>query len=222
MTVHLQKEIENLKKSILYISVRVEEEIQRAVESLRKSDVEAARKVIAADAAIDRVEVELEEDCLKVLALHQPVAADLRFVIAVLKINNDLERIADQAVNIAERSLELIRFPEFRLPVELITMSGETREMLRRSLQALIHIDANLARSVIQQDDVVDDLNRTMYDLALEEIKRDPQETERILPLLLVARHLERIADLVTNIAEDVIYMVEGTIVRHEHAKIKL
>ncbi len=217
MTVHLQREIENLKKRILQISIRVEEEIQRAVESLQKNDIETAQKVIAADAVIDRMEVELEEDCLKVLALHQPVAADLRFVIAVLKINNDLERIADQAVNIAERSLGLMRFPRFRLPDELTAMLDKTRAMLRLSLQALIRVDADLARQVILQDDEVDDLNHTMYDLALQEIRRDPRQTERILQLLLAARHLERIADLVTNIAEDVIYLVEGTIVRHEN-----
>lgn len=216
MTVHLQKEIEKLKKKILSISAHVDQAIENAVRALKDRDAKLAQRVIVGDEKIDLMEVELEEECLKVLALHQPVAIDLRYVVAVLKINNDLERIADQAVNIAERSAELACLERIHYPEELTFMLDKTHTMLRESLTALIDMNVDKAREVIGADDEVDELNRQMLRLITNEIKKTPNQVECLISLLSVARHLERIADQVTNIAEDVIYMVEGKIVRHE------
>jgi phosphate transport system protein len=216
MTAHLHKEIEKLKRKILSISAHVDQAIENAVRALKDRSLKLAQKVIANDGQIDQMEVELEEDCLKVLALYQPVAIDLRYVIAILKINNDLERIADQAVNIAERSAALASVKKIEYPDELTQMLDRTHTMLRKSLKALIELDTGLAREVIEADDEVDNLNRRMFDLSLKRIKKSPQQADSLVTLLSVSRHLERIADQVTNIAEDVIYMVEGKIVRHE------
>jgi len=215
MSAHLQREIERLKKKILSISARVEAAIQDAVRSLKNRDPALAEKVIEGDAEIDRIEVEMEEDCLKVLALYQPVAADLRYVVAVLKINNDLERIGDQAVNIAERAEFLATQKRLEFPGELTLMLEKAQAMLRKSLDALINQDAVLAREVIAQDDEVDDLNRKMYSLIQSCICKEMDQLACFIAILSVSRQLERIADQVTNIAEDIVYLVEGEIVRH-------
>lgn len=215
MTKHLQNEIEKLKKKILSISAHVDQAIDNAVRSLKDRNPKLAKKVIEGDESIDQMEVEMEEECLKVLALYQPVAIDLRYVIAILKINNDLERIADQAVNIAERTSSLVCMEQIEYPDQLTSMLDKAHAMLRKSLKALIEMDVQMAREVIDADDEVDDLNREMFDLVLERIKETPDNADCLIMLLSISRHLERIADQVTNIAEDVIYMVEGEIVRH-------
>jgi phosphate transport system protein len=215
MTVHLHNEIEKLKKKILSISAHVDQAIDNAVRSLKDRDPKLAKQVIEGDAAIDQMEVEMEEDCLKVLALYQPVATDLRYVIAVLKINNDLERIADLAVNIAERATSLACAERIEYPDALTTMLDKTHAMLRKSLKSLIDMDVELAQAVIDADDEVDDLNRAMFKLVIGKIRETPDNADCLIMLLSISRHLERIADQVTNIAEDVIYMVQGEIVRH-------
>lgn len=215
MTIHLQREIDNLKKLILALGADVEENVHKAVKSLETRDSQLAETIVASDEVIDEQEVFLEEECLKVLALHQPVAIDLRFVIAVLKINNDLERIADLAVNIAERALFLNTQPKISIPFDFSTMVDKTKTMLRRSLDALVRMDTDMAHRVLMSDDEVDEINKEMYGQVQGGIRENPDQLESLIHYLSTSRHLERIADHATNIAEDVIYMVNGEIVRH-------
>jgi phosphate transport system protein len=215
MPVHLQREIEKLKRKILSLSAFVEEDVRNAVKSVEDRDAELARGIIRDDLKVDRTEVEVEEDCLKILALYQPVAIDLRFVIAVIKINSDLERIGDLAVNIAERAIYLADQPKADISFDFTDMSQKTQTMLRQSLDALVNLDAPLAHQVLMSDDAVDDIHRQMYGRIDESIHRDPDTAEALIDLLGVSHNLERIADHATNIAEDVIYMIDGEIVRH-------
>lgn len=216
MSVHLQHEIENLKKMIIALGTDVEENLHQAVQSLENRDTALGEKIIGADRIIDSREVNLEEECLKILALHQPVAIDLRFVIAVLKINNDLERIGDLAVNIAEKAVFLSSQPAIDIPFDFDGMAAKTKAMLKNSLESLVNIDPKLSRAVCAADDEVDAINREMYGQVQEGIRADINKMERLIHYLGAARHLERIADLATNIAEDVIYMADGEIVRHK------
>ena len=216
MPMHLRREIDRLKKRILALSEVVEQRVRQAVRSLEERDARLANEVIEGDEEIDHAEVEIEEDCLKILALHQPVAVDLRFIVAVLKIDSDLERIGDLAVNIAERAAYLATHEMPKVLIDLPGMAARGQAMLRDSLQALVNLDVRLARQVCEADDEVDDLNRQIYDRVQEEIRNCPENLGPLIHLLSVSRHIERIADLATNIAEDVIYMVEGEIVRHQ------
>ncbi len=216
MGMHFQREINKLKKGILTLSAMAEESVQKAVRSLTKWDAVLAREVIEADFEINKKEVELEEDCLKILSLHQPVAIDLRFIIAVLKINNELERIGDLAVNIAERSVFLAKHKKIDIPMDFTGMTKEVQLMLKASLDALINMDAKLARHVLALDDRVDAMNREMFSQIQDAIRENLPQLESLLHLLSSSRHLERIADHATNIAEDVIYMIEGEIIRHK------
>jgi phosphate transport system protein len=186
-----------------------------ATKSLDSRDGNLAAKVIEGDLHIDHLEVDLEEDCLKVLALYQPVAIDLRFIVAVLKINSDLERIGDLAVNIAERASFLATQRRVEIPIDFLTMSEKAQGMLRKSLDALANLDANLAYKVCASDDEVDAMNREMYRLVQDAIRKHPERLECLIHMLSASRHLERIADLATDISEDVIYMVKGEIIRH-------
>ena len=217
MARHIEHQIAQLKNSILQFGTIVEESISRSNTALFKRDVELAQKVIANDTEIDRLEVELEEECLKVLALYQPVAADLRFVVAVLKINNDLERIGDLASNIAKTVSQLTITGPLELPEEISSMAKQVEEMVKNSLDAVVKADTNLARQVRREDDIVDAGRHTVRKLVMQQIKKDPEKVEGLLQINSISKHLERIADMATNIAEDVIYMVEGDIVRHRH-----
>ncbi|HEY3376192.1 MAG TPA: phosphate signaling complex protein PhoU [Armatimonadota bacterium] len=216
MSNHLRLEVEKLKKQILGLSAVVEESVRQAVQAIQERDEQLAHHVIDIDTEIDSSEVDLEEECLKVLALHQPVASDLRFIISVLKINNDLERIGDLAVNIAERALFVATHVPVEQPLDLTEMAEKTRRMLRGSLDALVNSDSMLAYTVLRLDEQVDTLNREMYDHVTAGIRQHPEEMETLLHLLSVSRYLERIADHATNIAEDVIYLFHGEIVRHQ------
>jgi phosphate transport system protein len=215
MTQHMQRELEKLKKMILALSAVVEESVQQAGLSLEKMDIPLAEVVIDNDEQIDQMEVDLEEECLKILALYQPVAIDLRFIISVLKINNDLERIADLAVNIAERTLALAEEPRIPVPFDFTEMARKVQIMLKKSLDALVNMDTRLALQVCDLDDEVDALHKKTYVLVKEQIRKNPDALNALVHYLSVSRHLERIADLATNIAEDVVYMIEGEIVRH-------
>ena len=215
MTYRLQKEIENLKQQILTLVAEVEENVRLSVTSLIKYDTKLAEKVIKADLKIDQMEIELEEECLKILALHQPVANDLRFIIAVLKINNDLERISDLAVNIAERAKFLVTRKRINIPFDFSEMAQKTQDMLRKSIDALITLDTNTAFEVCKADDEVDALNREFYNIVKSVVRKNPEYIEDMTHYLGVSRHLERMADSATNIAEDIIYMIDGNIVRH-------
>ncbi|RLC36990.1 phosphate transport system regulatory protein PhoU [candidate division Kazan bacterium] len=215
MEVHLHREIDRLKRRILSLGAEVENALGKSVKALKKWDIELARSVVKYDSEIDRIEVEIEEECLKILALHQPVAIDLRFTITVLKINNDLERVADLAANMAERVLYLSGRQNIQIPEKLTMIVSMAQSMLKRSLDALVNLNTDLAREVINDDDIIDELHTQMYDYVQEKIKKEPSMVDCQINLLSVSRYLERISDLVTNIAEDVIYMVEGEIVRH-------
>ena len=215
MSQHLQAEIEKLKKRILHLGAVVEDAVRKAVASVDAKDVALAKEVIDNDISIDHLEVEIEEECLKILALYQPVAIDLRFIIAVMKMNNDLERIADLAVNIAERALFLAGEMLREMPFDFSDMAQKTQTMLKNSLDAMVNMDCALAEKVCQADDEVDAINREMYGKVQEAIRKAPEHLEALIHLLSTSRHLERIADSATNIAEDVIYMVRGEIIRH-------
>ncbi|MFI5400167.1 MAG: phosphate signaling complex protein PhoU [SAR324 cluster bacterium] len=219
MNLHLQREIEKLKTMLLSLGTDVEEHVYKAVQALDERDVTLADQVIGGDEQVDRYEVYLEEECLKTLALHQPLAIDLRFVIAVLKINNDLERIGDLAVNIAERAKFLAGRDVLDVPFDFMGMADKTRAMLKKSLDALVNMDPRMARDVCAADDEVDALNREMYGRIQKSMQQHPDRIDGLIHYLGVSRYLERIADHATNIAEDVIYMVDGDIVRHRADK---
>jgi phosphate transport system protein len=219
MTVHLLREIEKLKKNILFLGALVEESVQKSVKAIEGRDVAMAKKIIEDDEEIDKKEVEIEEECLKILALHQPVAKDLRFIVAVLKINNDLERIGDMAVNIAERTFSLAKYPSSFKQFNLSEMAKKASAMVHKALDSMVNMNPDLARQVGAEDDEVDEMKRQISDDVKDMIIKEPSRTEELLQYLLTARHLERIADHATNIAEDVIYMLEGEIIRHQFPK---
>lgn len=215
MTVHFQKELEKIKKNILSLGAMVEERVRLAIKAIKLKDLDIAKKIIKTDYEIDDMEVEVEEACLKILALHQPVAVDLRFLIAVIKINNDLERVADEAVNIAERmeSIAQHKTPDFKFDYSVMAEKAES--MLKKSLDALVSLDLDLAFQVCILDDEVDNIKNNAYDLIKQAMGEHPDHMGYLINLLLISRHLERIADHATNIAEEVIYLIEGEIVRH-------
>lgn len=215
MTVHFMKEVDVLKEMILRLSGQVEAHLGRAVEAVAQRDMTLATRVLDEDHAIDQSEVDVEEECLKILALHQPVAHDLRFIVAVMKINNDLERIGDLGVNIAERAIFLASQAMPGTAFDFSAMADKAATMLRESLDALLKQDHHLAVHVRESDDEVDRINREMYEQIKDSIREEPQHLDALIHLLSISRHLERVADHATNIAEDVIYMLKGEIVRH-------
>jgi phosphate transport system protein len=215
MTTHLINELDLLKQRTFSLVAMVEKNLSLAVKAVSRRDETAARQAIENDAEIDKSEVSVEEECLKLLALYQPVAIDLRFIIAILKLTNDLERIGDLAVNIAERAIFLARAEPLPEPFDFDYMAGKATLMLKNSLDALINRDVELAAKVCDDDDEVDAINRSVYDQVKKSIKQHPQHLDSLINLLSVSRHLERIADHATNISEDVIYLVKGQIVRH-------
>lgn len=215
MSIHLHREIEKLKYMILNLGALAEQSVQEAVQSLVRRDVGVAGRVIDQDSEIDGLEIEVEEECLKLLALYQPVATDLRFIVAVLKINSDLERIADKSVSIAKRARFLSDREPVDVPFDFSGMADRVQAMLRDALNALVNVDSELALRVRNNDEEVDEMLRRMNSLVKEEIVAHPERADSLMALLDVSRHLERIADHASNIAEDVIYMAEGEIVRH-------
>lgn len=215
MAKHLQRGLENLKKELLILGAMVEEATNRAITALIERRADLAQEILEHDDQIDEKEVAVEEDCLKLLALNQPVAADLRFIITVLKVNNDLERMGDLAVNIAERAAYLATHEPISVPLDFTRMGDNVRVMVRESLDALVNHDAVLARKILDDDDAVDDANRHMYDALQKLMHQEPAAIERAIHLLSASRHLERIADLATNISEDVVFLVEGEVIRH-------
>ncbi|MGD9072760.1 MAG: phosphate signaling complex protein PhoU [Desulfobacterales bacterium] len=211
------KELDNIKKMILSLGALVEERVRLAAEAVENKDAEAAQRIIKTDYEIDEMEVEIEEECLKVLALHQPVAIDLRFLIAVIKINNDLERIGDQAVNIAQRVSVLAKHNDKDFDFDYAQMAEKAETMLRMSLDALVNLDEDLASKVVTMDDEVDQIQKDAYDRIKTAMIENTDKIGYMINLLLISRHLERLADHATNIAEEVIYLVEGEIVRHSN-----
>lgn len=216
MSIHLSRAIETLKKKVLILATLVEESVFQAVKSVEKRDTVLAEKVIDNDNQIDQMEIDVEEECLKILALYQPVAVDLRFIVSVLKLNSDLERIGDLAVKIAERTLFLVKECNDYILISDFTRMYECASlMLKKSLDALIRLDVNIAGEVSKADDELDALNRKMYSKAREGILNHPEHLDQFLNFIAIFRSLERIGDHATNIAEDVIYMAEARIIRH-------
>ena len=219
MTKHLLRDLEHLKKQVLAVGSMVQGSILKATKALLERLPALAAEVLKSDDAIDRREVMVEEECLKILALHQPVAVDLRYIITVLKVNNDLERMGDLAGNIAARAEELIKCAPVRLPAEFTTMVETVQRMVADSLATLIESDVNIARRVLAADDIVDRIHRHMV-LEMQALARkDPGNIEGPISVMSVSKYLERIADQCTNIAEDVIFLVEGEIVRHRRRR---
>ena len=218
MRIRLQRDIDKLKKRIVRLGALVEERFHMAVRAIECRNGDLARKVIDGDIDIDQAEVDVEEECLKILALHQPVADHLRYIVAVLKMNNDLERIGDLAVNIAQRAETITEDYGYQIPFDYFTMAQKTGEMLQKSLDALVNRDMCLAYKVCAEDDDVDFMKNMMQKQFAEEVRKDPENVESLIDLFLISRHLERIADHATNIAEDVIYMISGEIHRHRGA----
>src|SRR5210317_1238273 len=217
MSLHLQRDLEKLKKEILKLGTMVESAINNAIFALNNREMSYVDEVLRLEDHINEMEVKIEEDCLKILALHQPVAGDLRFIVVSLKVNNDLERMGDFAKNIAKRARELMQEePISTLPEFVNELPNLVRTMVRNSLDALVKLDVALARDVIAMDDKVDEINRAMYQEVTRVAKENPSKTEIAISLLSTSRYMERIGDLSTNIAEDVIFMVEGRVIRHE------
>ncbi len=218
MSKHLERDLDNLQRDILGMAASVEEAIHKAICALQGRETRVAEQVIAGDTEIDQEENQVEEECLKILALHQPVAVDLRRITAALKINTDLERMADLAEDIAERALHLAHLPFIPIPDKLQRMTDLTTSMVRQSLDAFVNLDVRLARLVCRLDDEVDRYNHDIIEDLIRLMQGSPEMVQPGLSMFSATRHLERIADHATNIAEDVIYLVEGEIVRHRPA----
>lgn len=215
MSKHLQNDLELLKKEIMNMACMAEQATNKALIALQEYRKDLAEEVIRNDEKMDQKEIQIEEECLKVLALHQPVASDLRFVITLIKVNNDLERIGDLAVNIAERALHIAEYDPLHIHLEFPGMTNAVRLMLKQSLDALSTGDTTLAREVLTMDDQVDDANSRIFETLQNFMRKHPDAIEHAQNLLSASRQLERIGDLATNISEDVVYMVEGEIIRH-------
>ncbi len=216
MTKHLHRDLEAVYNDVLSLSAMVEEMIDQAALALIERRHDLAAKVIASDEVVDRREVRIEEECLKILALHQPVAIDLRRIACVIKINNDLERIADLAVNIAERSASLDEFFQFPVPQKMSQMVSMVTQMVRGSLDAFVNLDTTEAQRIMAMDDKIDELNVDVIEELQSLMQNEPEMVVPALHCFSASRHIERIGDHATNIAEDVIYLVAGDIVRHK------
>jgi len=214
MSRHLERDLERLQKRIVGFAGIVEESIFKAVQAMQDYDVEQAKEVIDGDEAIDRGENEIAEECLKLLALHQPVATDLRRIATTFMITTDLERMGDLARHIAEAAVTLSG-SKFPIPTKLTQMTDITTSLVRQSLDSFVNLDSSLARKVVRMDDEVDRYNDEIIAEMIAEMKKSPDAVEPGLTIFSATRHLERIADHATNIAEDVIYLVEGEIVKH-------
>jgi phosphate transport system protein len=211
----LHIEIERLKRQVIVLGAEAEDDVRAAVQAAETRDEKLCEAVIQRVQRTDDMEVSIEEECLKVLALHQPVAVDLRYIVAILKINQDLERIGDLAAHVAERGIHLCRVPNPSHPFGLADMAAKAERMLKKALDAFVSLDAAAAREVCAADSEVDACNRRISGEVRSLIEREPGHVEALLQIMHIARHLERIADHATNIAEDLIYLVEGRIVRH-------
>ncbi len=214
---HLDRGMDQLKQHIIQLGTMVEESVCRSTKAFREMDIETANHIIANDEVIDKLEIKIEEECLKMLALYQPVASDLRFIITTLKINNDLERIGDLSANIAKCARSLSGMPKLDTDFHFSMIIETTVLMLKKCLDALVNFDTVMAYDVCKMDDEVDDLKNQQVKSITARILQNPQDTEAMLYFLSVSRYLERIADHATNIAEDVIYTVDGDIIRHKN-----
>ena len=212
---HFDDELKHLSQELLKMGSLVEEAISRSVKALVDRSHDLAEDVIKSDDAINMYEIEIEDICLKLLALHQPAGSDLRFITMVLKIISDLERVGDQAVNIAESTLDLLKQPLLKPLIDIPRMAFLAQKMLKDSLDAFVSRDSKMARAVCERDDEVDDLNDQIFRELLTYMMEDSSKITRSVDLILIGRHIERVADHATNICEDIIYLVEGKNIKH-------
>ena len=216
MSLHLHRDLEKLKKELLTLGNMVETSFDKAIFALNNREPEAVDEVLKNEVRMNDMEVRIEEDCLKMLALHQPVAVDLRFIVVALKVNNDLERMGDFTKNIARRARDIMQKPPLSVLPEFYTeLPVKVRAMIGQSLDAMVKLDKEMAKDVIAMDEWVDDVNRDMHEKVKQIIEADSTYTDVALNLLSVSRYMERIGDLSTNIAEDVIFMIDGKVIRH-------
>jgi len=221
MAKHLARDLDRLQKLILGMARLVDEAVGRATQALQTRDANIAREVLIADADIDEHENQIQDECLKILALNQPVAGDLRRIAAVFAITTDLERIGDLAVDISERAIALSEVSEFPIPDKFLRLTDFVTSMVRQALEAFVNSDSRLAARVIRLDDEADRLHAEIIAELIAAMKADPARVEAGVSLFSVTRHLERIGDHATNIAEDVVYLVEGEIIRHRPELLK-
>ena len=217
MTMHFHREVDRLIEDLIAFGEGIEDQMNIAVNALFDRDVKMAKRVIKNDVDLDEIEVDMEVECLKLLALHQPLANDLRQIVSVLKINHDLERVGDHAANIAQRVLDLDELPTIECPKEIRNMSKQARLMLRMSLLSFVESDKMLTHGVFEMEDEIDELNKAIFKKQIKAIKKSPQEAEQRVLLLSVCKQLERVGDLSANIAEDVVYLMSGDIIRHSN-----
>jgi phosphate transport system protein len=215
---HFDQELDALKEQLLRMGGRAEAIIQKSVEGLKRRDPALAQEVFDDDKVIDRMEIDIEERCINLLALRQPMAVDLRFITSALKISNDLERVGDHAVNIAGNSLRLCEEPPLKPLVDIPRMANMAAGMLHEALDAFVRRDAVTARRLVRRDDDVDNLNRQLFRELVSFMIENPATITRAMELILVARNLERVADLATNVAEEVVFIAEARIIKH-HAE---
>jgi len=215
MSLHFHREVDRLIDDLISFGEQIEDQLGESIGALMERDIEAAKRVIKNDADMDQIEVEMEEECLKLLALHQPLANDLRQIVSILKMNCDLERVGDHAVNIAERVLDLDALPPIDIPKKILAMSKQARLMLRISLLSFVESDQLLTQGVFEMDDEVDAFQKNIFSQQVKAIEKTPAEAEQRILLLSICKQLERVGDLASNIAEDVVYLMSGDIIRH-------
>jgi phosphate transport system protein len=209
------EELKVLKEKLLEMASRAEEQIATAIRGLKDREEGLACRVLEREEAINLLDIEVDEMCMRLLALRQPMATDLRFITSAMKISGDVERIGDLAVNIAERTIDLLKAPQLKPLIDIPRMAQMAQDMVRDALNAFVNRDDKLARDVCERDDLVDELNNQVFRELLTYMMQDPGTISRAVDLILVGRHLERIADHATNIGEDVIYMVRGRTIKH-------
>jgi len=217
---HFEEQLDDLRKRLLAMSGLVESAIYRSILALIEKDEDQANLVLQNESRINQMEIEIDEQATRLLALDQPVAADLRFITATIKINSNLERMGDLAVNIAERALSLMHEPVLNTVIDIPHMANLVESMVRKALDAFVQKDAELARSVLLSDDAVDEMRDLIYRKLVSYMQQDPRSVPQGIDFIFVARNLERVADHATNIAEDVVFLVEGVDVRH-HAEVR-
>ncbi len=216
---HLDVELKDLKDKLLLMGGSVESQLQDALQALTERDSDLAVRVVENDLSVNKLDVEIDENCLRLLALHQPTAGDLRFITTAMKISTELERMSDLAENIAERAIELNREPQLKPYIDIPRMGNWTSQMVKEALDAFVNRDAALARKVCKDDDVVDDLTEQLFRELVSFMLENPRTITRAIRLTFIGKYYERIADHATNVAELVVYMVEGKIIRHMSAE---
>jgi phosphate transport system protein len=212
---HYERELRGIKENLIYLGALVEKAIELSIKALVNRDTDLARKVICGDSEIDQLDVDIEEKCIRILALRQPAARDLRFITTAIKINGHLERIGDMAANIAEKAIILSEEPPLKPYIDIPRMAEVARGMIKESLDALVHEDTTLAQKVRSDDEIIDNLNEQVFRELLTFMMGDPRKIHRSLIIMQISKSLERISDHAVGIADMIVYMVTGKIVRH-------